>query len=88
MKFTRNINDLVIVKLTQKGERIYTMLSPARDRLNNESVYDFTIAELMSIFAGNSDVFVDNKLVFPDPEKLNIYDYPLETFLEQELRIQ
>lgn len=73
MRFERNINDDVIVKLTPEGERMYTMNAVYRDKLNNDSVYRFQIWEFMQIFAeamnlGNpTQVFVDNKLVFPKP---------------------
>lgn len=73
MRFERSINDEVIVKLTPEGERMYTMNAVYRDRLNPDGVYSFQIWEFMQIFAeamffGNStQVFVDNKLVFPEP---------------------
>ena len=83
MKFTRNINDEVIVKLTPKGERVYTMNAVRRDKLNNESVYSFPIWELMSIFgneiSGTEQLFVNNKLVFPNPI---VWELPAEPFVE------
>lgn len=67
-KFTRNINDEVIVKLTPEGERVYTMNCAYRCHLNNDGVYSFQIGELINIFGKEvtiNNLFVENKLVFP-----------------------
>ena len=69
MRTTRNVNDEVIVKLTPAGERVYTMRF-IRDTLNKDSVYSFSIWELMTIFGkdigGTELLFESNKLVFPE----------------------
>lgn len=90
MRFERNVNDEVIVKLTPEGERMYTMNAVYRDKLNNDSVYSFQIWELMLIFAeamtfgDPKQVFVDNKLVFP--ESFDIFEQRIPAVEEYALK--
>ena len=86
MRFERNINDEIIVKLTPAGERVYTMNAVYREKLNDDHVYSFQIWDFMVIFGSRlyldmQDIlFENNKIVFPDMTR-----YSIENLNEDEL---